>query len=106
MSREKSCHTKKKKLLKQFLERRFFKIGAEIIFVHYEKITVIRFPVSQKIPQGEKCADCYGKLILLCNDGNVVWKAIVAGMHGVCSCIQLFSGTYLPQSKRKKLKEE
>jgi hypothetical protein len=79
-------------------------MNAAIIFVHYEKVTVIRFPVAKKIPYREKRFDCYGKRVLLYNDGCCFWKAGLAGMHSFRSCIQLFGRSYLPQGERKKLK--
>jgi len=79
-------------------------MNAEIIFVHYEKVTIIRLSLPQKILYGKKCVDRYGKPVLFCNDGCCVWKTSLAGMHSLRSCLQLFSRSNLPQGKRKKLK--
>jgi len=66
-------------------------MDADIIFVSYEKTTIIYLSFSQKIFYRKKCTNSYGEPVLFRNDGCCFWKTGMAGMHGFCSCIQLFN---------------
>ena len=76
-------------------------ISSKLIFVHYEKIDLLRLADAEKIFVGKKCTDCNGKLVLLHHDADLIWQTNLVGMPRFCTCIQFFCWSDLSSCERK-----